>query len=58
MASDRAATDRRRDVKRVLVTALVINLATTGLKLAIGFLSGSLAVIADAMHSEIGRAHV
>ena len=51
MASDRAATDRRRDVKRVLVTALVINLAMTGLKLAIGFLSGSLAVIADAMHS-------
>ena len=51
MASDRAATDRRRDVKRVLVTALVINLTMTGLKLLIGLLSGSLAVIADAMHS-------
>lgn len=51
MASDRVATDRRREVKRVLVTALVVNLAMTGLKLLIGLLSGSLAVIADAMHS-------
>ncbi len=51
MASDRAAIDRRRDVKRVLVTALVINLSMTGLKLLIGLFSGSLAVIADAMHS-------
>ena len=51
MASDRAATDRRREVQRVLVTARVINLTMTGLKLLIGLLSGSLAVIADAMHS-------
>ena len=51
MASNRADIDRRQDVKRVLVTALVINLSLTGLKLLIGFASGSLAVIADAMHS-------
>ena len=51
MASNRADIDRRQDVKRVLVTALVINLSLTGLKLLIGFASGSLAVSADAMHS-------
>ena len=51
MASERAATDRRKEVKRVLVAALVINLSMTGLKLVIGLISGSLAVIADAMHS-------
>ena len=51
MASHPAGTDRRKDVKRVLVTALFINLSMTGLKLTIGVLSGSLAVVADAMHS-------
>ena len=51
MASERAATDRRKEVKRVLVAALMLNLSMTGLKLVIGLISGSLAVIADAMHS-------
>ena len=51
MASERAATDRRKEVKRVLLTALMLNLSMTGLKLVIGLISGSLAVIADAMHS-------
>lgn len=51
MASDRAATDRRQEVQKVLLTALMLNLAMTGLKLLIGLISGSLAVIADAMHS-------
>ncbi|MEB3171299.1 MAG: cation diffusion facilitator family transporter [Synechococcaceae cyanobacterium] len=43
--------DRRRAVKRVLLAALAINIAMTLLKLAVGWLSGSLAVLADAMHS-------
>ncbi|MFM1900329.1 MAG: hypothetical protein RLZZ216_905, partial [Cyanobacteriota bacterium] len=44
-------TDRRNEVKRVLMVALVINLSMTGLKLVLGLVSGSLAVVADAMHS-------
>jgi cation diffusion facilitator family transporter len=38
-------------VKRVLLAALAVNIAMTLLKLAVGWLSGSLAVLADAMHS-------
>jgi len=38
-------------VKRVLVIALALNVSMTLLKLVIGLLSGSLAVLADAMHS-------
>jgi cation diffusion facilitator family transporter len=38
-------------VKRVLLVALAVNVAMSLLKLAIGLLSGSLAVLADAMHS-------
>ncbi len=45
------ARDRRQEVKRVLIVALTINVAMTLLKLIVGFASGSLAVIADAMHS-------
>ncbi|CAK6691007.1 cation diffusion facilitator family transporter [Synechococcus sp. CBW1107] len=43
--------DSRRDVKRVLLIALTLNISMTLLKLVIGLLSGSLAVLADAMHS-------
>ena len=43
--------DSRRDVKRVLLIALTLNVSMTLLKLVIGLLSGSLAVLADAMHS-------
>ena len=45
------ASDRRHEVKRVLMVALTINLSMTALKLVVGLISGSLAVIADAMHS-------
>ncbi len=38
-------------MKRVLLAALAVNIAMTLLKLAVGWLSGSLAVLADAMHS-------
>ncbi len=43
--------DSRRAVQRVLLVALAVNVAMTLLKLVIGLLSGSLAVLADAMHS-------
>lgn len=43
--------DTRAAVKRVLLVALAVNVAMSLLKLAIGLLSGSLAVLADAMHS-------
>ncbi|MEN9862223.1 MAG: hypothetical protein RLZZ515_2705 [Cyanobacteriota bacterium] len=43
--------DKRAEVKRVLLVALGVNVAMTLLKLGIGLLSGSLALLADAMHS-------
>ena len=49
--ADVARSDRRSSVRRVLVTALGINLAMSLLKLSVGLITGSLAVIADAMHS-------
>jgi cation diffusion facilitator family transporter len=46
-----ARSDNRAAVKRVLLVALAVNVAMSLLKLAIGLVSGSLAVLADAMHS-------
>ena len=43
--------DNRSAVKRVLLIALAVNVSMTLLKLVIGLLTGSLAVLADAMHS-------
>ena len=43
--------DNRGAVKRVLLVALAVNVSMTLLKLVIGLLTGSLAVLADAMHS-------
>ena len=47
----KTTVDRRQDVRRVLGVALALNVAMSLLKLAVGVMSGSLAVIADAMHS-------
>ena len=47
----KTTVDRRQEVRRVLAVALALNIAMTLLKLAVGVVSGSLAVIADAMHS-------
>ena len=47
----KTTVDRRQDVRRVLAAALVMNIAISILKLAVGVVSGSLAGIADAMHS-------
>ncbi len=43
--------DNRLQVKRVLLVALAVNISMTLLKLVMGLLTGSLAVLADAMHS-------
>lgn len=51
IASSQRASDNRRAVQRVLLVALAVNVSMTLLKLVIGVMSGSLAVLADAMHS-------
>ena len=43
--------DNRRGVRRVLMVALGLNISMSLLKLLVGAMSGSLAVIADGMHS-------
>jgi cation diffusion facilitator family transporter len=43
--------EHRGEVKRVLLVALAVNVAMSLLKLVLGLLTGSLAVLADAMHS-------
>ena len=43
--------DHRREVRSVLMVALAVNISMSLLKLIVGLISGSLAVIADAMHS-------
>nr|YP_009531077.1 cation transporter [Paulinella micropora]AXY63766.1 cation transporter [Paulinella micropora] len=43
--------DRRREVKSILMIALGVNITMSVLKLMIGLMSGSLAILADAMHS-------
>jgi cation diffusion facilitator family transporter len=45
------SSDSRVEVKRVLLIALAVNVLMSLLKLAVGLMSGSLAVLADAMHS-------
>ena len=43
--------DHRGEVRSVLIVALGVNIGMSLLKLSVGLISGSLAVIADAMHS-------
>ena len=43
--------DHRQEVRSVLTVALAVNVSMSLLKLIVGVISGSLAVIADAMHS-------
>ena len=50
-ASPQMRQDTRQSVQRVLLIALAVNVSMSVLKLVIGLLSGSLAVLADAMHS-------
>lgn len=48
-----AAQERTRRVRRVLIGVLLLNLLVTAVKLAVGFSTGALAVIADGFHSVI-----
>lgn len=43
--------DNRRAVQRVLLITLALNLAVVGLKATVGWLTGSLSLLADALHS-------
>lgn len=43
--------DHRQSVQRVLLMTLALNLAVVGLKAAVGWLTGSLSLLADALHS-------
>jgi len=45
------AADNRRTVRRVLVLTLVLNLVVVVLKSVVGFWTGSLSLLADALHS-------
>src|SRR5258705_11272339 len=51
------ALDRSRAVRRVLAGLLVANIAVLVAKAGIGMLSGSLAVIGDAVHSSVDAAY-
>ncbi|OUC13366.1 MAG: cation-efflux pump [Alkalinema sp. CACIAM 70d] len=43
--------DHRGTVRRVLIITLFLNLAVMAIKLTVGLLTGSLSIIADALHS-------
>jgi hypothetical protein len=43
--------DHRQAVRKVLVITLVLNLLVVGLKSLVGFWTGSLSLLADALHS-------
>jgi cation diffusion facilitator family transporter len=49
--------DHRRRVQQVLAITLFLNLAVMGIKIALGFRSGSLSVFADALHSATDSAN-
>jgi cation diffusion facilitator family transporter len=44
-------TDNRAEVRRVLLITLVLNLVVMGIKGGVGVLTGSLSLLADALHS-------
>jgi cation diffusion facilitator family transporter len=46
-----AVTDTRRAVQRVLIVTLALNLVVVGLKATVGWATGSLSLLADALHS-------
>src|SRR6266540_7522291 len=57
MSAGDKALDRSRAVRRVLAGLLVANIAVLVAKAGIGMLSGSLAVIGDAVHSSVDAAY-
>src|SRR5688572_9598350 len=44
---------RRSDIQRVLIITLVANLIVAAAKITIGLISGSLAMVADGVHSSL-----
>lgn len=53
MHSDDPEAQRSRAVRRVLLVILVANLLVVALKAAVGFATGSLAVLGDALHASV-----
>lgn len=53
MSARAAKRDRTSSIRRVLVALLVANLVVVAAKLAVGLVSGSLAVLGDALHATI-----
>lgn len=43
--------DRRSEVRKVLIITLLLNLVVMAIKAAVGYLTGSLSLLADALHS-------
>jgi cation diffusion facilitator family transporter len=57
LVSDTAPPDQRRRVQNVLAITLMLNLAVMAIKLALGMRTGSLSVLADALHSATDSAN-
>ena len=55
--SPTASETTQRGVRRVLIVTLFLNLVVSGGKIAVGFLSGSLAMVADGYHSLVDGAN-
>jgi len=53
MAASAQTPENRRQVERVLIITLVLNLLVAGGKIVIGLLTGALAITADGFHSVI-----
>lgn len=53
MSLDTPAQARERAIRRVLASLLLANLAVVAIKAIIGFATGSLAVLGDAVHSSV-----
>src|SRR5512136_2201573 len=43
--------DNRAEVRKVLLITLLLNLLVMGIKAVVGYLTGSLSLLADALHS-------
>ncbi|MBW8771860.1 MAG: cation transporter [Gemmatimonadetes bacterium] len=53
MSLDTPAQARERAVRRVLTSLLLANLAVVAIKVIVGFATGSLSVLGDAVHSSV-----
>ncbi len=55
--SSSAASERAREIRRVLGITLLLNLAVSAGKIVVGTLSASLAMVADGYHSLLDGAN-